>query len=74
VNRFLAPAAIQELDSQPIEQFRMLRALALRAEVFAGFDDSVPEVLVQNATEFHSSCLAPGKASGGRRRFCTRRT
>src|SRR5271155_5313944 len=39
-----APAAVHQLDSQPVEQFGMRRGLALHAEVLAGRDDPGPEI------------------------------
>ena len=31
---FLAPAVLHELDGEPVEQFRMRRRFALRAQIF----------------------------------------
>ena len=39
-----APAAVHELDGQPVEQLGMRRRLALRAEVFAGRHEPGAEI------------------------------
>ena len=42
--RFDVPAALHEFDGQPVEQFRMHRPFALRAEIVHRLDDAEAEV------------------------------
>src|SRR5881397_3170035 len=44
LHRFDAPASRYELGSQPVQQFRMGRELALLSKVVRGSDNTAPEV------------------------------
>src|SRR5215468_5766445 len=48
---FYAPAAFDELDRQPVEQFGMGRALTSRAEVFRRRYQSSAEILLPDAID-----------------------
>ena len=44
-----APALVEQLDRQPVEQLRVAGRRALGAEVVFGFDDAEPEELLPEA-------------------------
>ena len=50
------PVAVDELRSQPIEQGWVGAGLACPAEVVWSRDESVPEVKLPNAVDYHASC------------------
>ena len=49
-----APAALHELDRQPVEQLRVRRRRALTAEVVLGLDNPSAEVLLPHAIDGHA--------------------
>src|SRR5438132_827459 len=50
-----APAAFHQLDGQPVEQLRMRRRFALRAQVFTGADDPGTEISLPDPVDNRSS-------------------
>src|SRR5215470_9576806 len=48
---FYAPAAFDEFNRQPVEQFGMRRALASRAEIFGRRYQSLSEILLPDAVD-----------------------
>ena len=52
--RLLAPALLDEFGGQPVEQFRMRRPGALRAEVLAGLDEAAAEHLLPESIDGHA--------------------
>ena len=49
-----APPALAEFAGETIQQFRMRRLVALRAEILRSFDDAAPEKLVPHAIHRHA--------------------
>src|SRR5438093_773816 len=49
MDRLHTPATVHELRGQPVEELRVDGPLTLRSEVFAGFDNSPPEILLPDA-------------------------
>ena len=51
MERLDVPARLHELDGEPVEQLRVRRDRALRAEVLARLDDAAPEVLLPETVD-----------------------
>ncbi len=51
--RLLAPAAIHQLDGEPVEELGVRGRLALRPEVLAGLDQAASEELLPQAVDVH---------------------
>ena len=67
-----APAAVDKLVGEKIEQLGMARAVAVETKVVGGSHDSLAEVILPNAIDHHSGCQRMFRAGNPVRELRTR--